>query len=213
MLPINPIPGEQHRSEGNVDQIRDILFGGQMREYDHRFAQLERQTAGESERLRLEIEERFRNLAEQSSAALRQLNEQLQAERETRTAEAQASRELRAAFENLTREAKEASERSEIRLREQETKLGEQENKLREQENKLGEQEGRLREQADRLREHAAQHQAAHEAARKEHEALAARIDEQMRQLTASSAERDTMSDLFTEMAGRLRRQPQPPSA
>lgn len=179
MLPTNPNPGDQQRSDGNVDQIRDILFGGQMREYDHRFAVLERQTAGEYERLRQEIEERFRAFAEQSSAAVRQLGEQLQAERAARAADAQnAAHERHAAFESFTRQLAEANERFENRLREQ-----------------------------------AAQQEAAHQAARQEREALAARIDEQLRQLTGSVAERDALSELFTEMAGRLRRPPQPPAA
>jgi DNA repair exonuclease SbcCD ATPase subunit len=184
MLPTNPNPGD-HRSEGNVDQIRDILFGGQMREYDHRFALLERQAAGDHERMRQEIEDRFRSLAEQSSAVIRQLGEQLEAERTARAAEAQSAQGLHAAVENLTRQLAEANERSEARLRELETQL----------------------------REHAAQHQAAHETARQEREALATRLDEQLRQLTGVVAERDALSELFTEMAGRLRRPPQPPSA
>jgi chromosome segregation ATPase len=188
MLPTNPIPGDQ-RSEGNVDQIRDILFGGQMREYDHRFALLERQAAGDHERLRQEIEDRFRNLAEQSSTLLRQLGEQVQAERAERAAEAQAATQaMHAAVEKFTRQLAEANERLEDRLREQDNKLREQETQLREQ---------------------AAQHQAAHETAGKEREALAARIDEQLRQLTGLASERDTLSDLFTEIAGRLRRRPE----
>jgi DNA repair exonuclease SbcCD ATPase subunit len=186
MLPTNPNPGDHQRPEGNVDQIRDILFGGQMREYDHRFALLERQTSGDHERLRLEVEERFRAWAEQSSAALRQLGEQLQAERTARAAETQsAAQATHAALENLTRQLTEATGRLETQLREQETRHREQE----------------------------AQHQATHETARQEREALATRIDEQLRQLTGVVAERDALSDLFTEMAGRLRRAPQPPSA
>lgn len=185
MLPTNPSPGDHQRPEGNVDQIRDILFGGQMREYDHRFALLERQTIGDHERLRQEVEERFRVWAEQSSGALRQLGEQLQAEWTARVAETQtAAQTMHAAVENLTRQLTEATGRFEARLQEQEARHREQE----------------------------AQHQAAHATARQEREALATRLDEQLRQITGVVAERDALSELFTEMAGRLRR-PQPPAA
>ena len=36
----------------NVDKIRDILFGGQMRDYEQRFARVEEETAKELNRLR-----------------------------------------------------------------------------------------------------------------------------------------------------------------
>ena len=32
---------DAEQAEGNVDKIRDILFGGQMREYERRFERLE----------------------------------------------------------------------------------------------------------------------------------------------------------------------------
>jgi seryl-tRNA synthetase len=41
-----------HAETGNVDKIRDILFGGQMRDYDKRFARLEERLLKESVELR-----------------------------------------------------------------------------------------------------------------------------------------------------------------
>ena len=45
--------------EGNVDQIRDILFGGQMRDYDRRFDELDERSKREAERARAEFIKRF----------------------------------------------------------------------------------------------------------------------------------------------------------
>jgi hypothetical protein len=45
--------------EGNVDQIRDILFGGQMRDYDRRFDEQEERSKREADRARAEFIKRF----------------------------------------------------------------------------------------------------------------------------------------------------------
>ena len=45
---------------GNVDKIREILFGGQMRAYDRRFTRLEERLAKESADLREEAKNLFR---------------------------------------------------------------------------------------------------------------------------------------------------------
>ena len=44
---------------GNVDQIRDIIFGAQMRDYEKRFARLEKRVLSESESLRSETSSRL----------------------------------------------------------------------------------------------------------------------------------------------------------
>lgn len=51
-------------SEGNVDQIRDILFGGQMRDYDRRFGELEERIRREAEKLRGDLLRRMDALEE-----------------------------------------------------------------------------------------------------------------------------------------------------
>ena len=47
---------------GNVDKIRDILFGSQMRDYDKRFAKLEERLLKESADLREDLKRRFDSL-------------------------------------------------------------------------------------------------------------------------------------------------------
>ncbi len=46
----------------SVEKIRDIIFGGQMRDYSRRFEALERRIAAESERLARDVENRLENL-------------------------------------------------------------------------------------------------------------------------------------------------------
>ena len=67
-----PIPEEGERSQGeqtlslddsasksNLDKIRDILFGAQLRDHDRRFAQLEQYLVSESAALRQDLQRRF----------------------------------------------------------------------------------------------------------------------------------------------------------
>ena len=56
-----PVDGTQDR---NVEQIRDILFGGQMRDYERRFQELDARIAAELSRLR---DEHGKRLAEMNA--------------------------------------------------------------------------------------------------------------------------------------------------
>ena len=86
---------------GNVDKIRDILFGSQMRDYDRRFADTEQRLQGESASLREELgrrmlatEQFLRAELESLSANLRaEERDRLQGVREAMEAVAQASRD------------------------------------------------------------------------------------------------------------------------
>lgn len=51
--------GGGNGADQNVDQIRDILFGGQMREYERRFQELAQRLEQEAARVRAEVEKRF----------------------------------------------------------------------------------------------------------------------------------------------------------
>lgn len=72
--------------EGNVDQIRDILFGGQMRDYERRFDELEERSRREAERARAEFIKRFESIeqllkdqADKHNAQLKKLDSELKA--------------------------------------------------------------------------------------------------------------------------------------
>jgi len=52
-------PDSDASGDRNVDQIRDILFGGQMRDYERRFVELAQRLEQESARLKTEMEKRL----------------------------------------------------------------------------------------------------------------------------------------------------------
>ena len=75
--------------EGNVDQIRDILFGGQMRDYDRRFDELEERSKREADRARAEVIKRFESIeqllkdqTDKHAAQLKKLDLELKANAE-----------------------------------------------------------------------------------------------------------------------------------
>ncbi len=78
--------------EGNVDQIRDILFGGQMRDYDRRFDELDERSKRDAERARAEFIKRFESIeqllkdqADKHAAQLKKLDAELKASAEAAT--------------------------------------------------------------------------------------------------------------------------------
>lgn len=85
----NPVPtksdGTGSQSEtGNVDKIRDILFGGQMRDYDKRFARLEERLTRESSELRDHTKRSVEALEYFVKSEFEALSARLDAEREGR---------------------------------------------------------------------------------------------------------------------------------
>ena len=69
---------------GNIDKIREILFGGHMRDYDRRFSRVEEQLVKESLELREDTRKRFEALEAFVKAELAALTDRLQAEQRTR---------------------------------------------------------------------------------------------------------------------------------
>jgi len=53
---------QESMEAGNVDQIRDIIFGAQMRDYEKRFIRLEERLLSESDSLRGETNRCIRKL-------------------------------------------------------------------------------------------------------------------------------------------------------
>ncbi|MEM9056041.1 MAG: hypothetical protein AAGD86_01115 [Pseudomonadota bacterium] len=77
----------------NVNKIRDILFGGQMRDYDRRFAELDSRLAADVERLSKDLSARMDNLESYIARELATLTERLTQEKSERTADREASQE------------------------------------------------------------------------------------------------------------------------
>ncbi|HSX61848.1 MAG TPA: hypothetical protein VLF18_16785 [Tahibacter sp.] len=73
-------------ADRNVDQIRDILFGGQMRDYERRFQELNERIEADFDALRQEQERRFAQLDKRLDEQLEKLGRALRQETADRTA-------------------------------------------------------------------------------------------------------------------------------
>ncbi len=73
--------------DGNVDKIREILFGGQMRDYEQRFADLEKRLTLQIDRLSNDFDKRMERLNTFARREIDKLSEHLKAERKERIAE------------------------------------------------------------------------------------------------------------------------------
>src|SRR5208282_564284 len=97
---------------GNVDKIRDILFGSQMRDYETRFARLEETVAKETSEMRESSRRRFDQLEQYIKREFESLESRIKAERDERSDTASHhSRELKDLGENLTRRLRELDDR------------------------------------------------------------------------------------------------------
>lgn len=85
--------------EGNVDKIRDILFGNQMRDYEQRLDAMEKRLAQTMERTARDTERKVERLDKYARRELDKLAEQIKAERKDRAAE---TREAASELNNLT---------------------------------------------------------------------------------------------------------------
>jgi hypothetical protein len=88
----------------DVDKIRDIIFGGQMREYAGRFEQMEKSLGETIDRLSKTFESRFEKLERSVEARLQQITERLAADREDRKTEHGAARSQLRDLEKLLKE-------------------------------------------------------------------------------------------------------------
>lgn len=79
-----PESSPKSSERGNVDQIRDILFGAQMEAYEEKFASLEERLIKESTTLREEILRQFQTLEQHLLREIQLLKDNLLAERDDR---------------------------------------------------------------------------------------------------------------------------------
>jgi DNA repair exonuclease SbcCD ATPase subunit len=96
--------GSLDPSPGNIDKIRDILFGSNMRDYDARFSRLEEALMKEAAELRESSRRRFEALETYVRKEIDGLQSRLKTERDERSeASSQLSRELKDASEALSK--------------------------------------------------------------------------------------------------------------
>jgi hypothetical protein len=87
---------EADGATGNLDKVRDLLFGQQMRDYDRKFARLEERLARETAELRDDLKRHLAALEAYMRAEVESLSDRLRAEQDTRSGAAQdLGRELR----------------------------------------------------------------------------------------------------------------------
>ncbi len=72
-------------AEGNVDQIRDILFGGQMRDYEKRFQRMEERILNESADLKDNMKKRMDSLESYVKDEVKAIGERIKEEQSERT--------------------------------------------------------------------------------------------------------------------------------
>ena len=109
---MNGVDPKDPAGVGNVDKIRDILFGNQMRDYESRFVRLEETLLKESADMRESTRKRLDSLEGYLKKELEALKERLKTERDERTASGkQHARDLNGANESLEKRIRELDER------------------------------------------------------------------------------------------------------
>lgn len=92
------------RTPANIDKIRDILFGTNMREYEARFLRLEAAVAKETSDLRESMRRRFETLESHLKKEIESLHARVKAERDERAEGlSQRARELKETADGLDR--------------------------------------------------------------------------------------------------------------
>jgi hypothetical protein len=110
-------------SAGNLDKVRDILFGGQMRDNDRRFQRLEERLVQETAELKDEVRKRLGALEQFVKQEMGSLAERIKTEHDERTDAtkdlARDARETAKAFEKKTGHLDDQISRAQRELRQQ----------------------------------------------------------------------------------------------
>lgn len=162
---------------GNVDKIREILFGNHMREYDARFAKLEETLLKEAAELRDGTRRRFEALEAFVKSELDSLQARLKSEREERTSQ----------IKQHGKELQEVSEGLSARLRDLDDTTSEAQRKLR---NEILDQSRSLMDEM-----------------RSRQEEIGKLLDRRFQELRASKTDRAALAALFSEVALRLNKE------
>ena len=130
---------------GNIEKVRDILFGSQMRDYEKRFARMEERLAKETANLREETRKRFDAIEGYAKREVESLSDRLSTEQNERTESLKREAgslderlkvehtERAEALKELSRELKEADRLLEKRIAQLDDLLGKTSRELRQQ--------------------------------------------------------------------------------
>lgn len=161
----------------NLDKVRDILFGNQMREVERKFARLEERLIKECTNLRDENRKRLDSLESYFKTEISSLAKQVNNEQGER---GQALKALTEQHKNIT-----------ISL----------ENKLAQFEEKTINNQREMREQILN------QSKNLHDDIRQKYEEILAALERDTKELRKDKTDRSTLAQLFTELAIRLNQQ------
>jgi hypothetical protein len=159
---------------GNIEKVRDILFGGQMRDTERRFARLEERLAQETAELKDDVRKRLAALEQFVKQETESLAERIKSEHDDRSD----------AEKDLSREARENAKAFEKKTGMLDDQIGRVQRELRQQILELHQQ------MTDDLRQ-------------KVDEVLA-RLTQESTDLRNDKTDRATLASLLTEMAMRL---------
>jgi len=176
-----PVPNEAETrpqilrgGAGNVDKIRDILFGSQMRDYEARFARLEETLVKETQEIRETNRRRFDQLESYIKREFDTVQARFKSERDERLDVAsQHSRELKELGESLSRRIRDLDDRSSAVERDMRSQI------------------------MDQAREITSEMHAIHDE-------VVSLLDKRVHELRDSKTDRAALSTLFTEVALRL---------
>jgi hypothetical protein len=160
---------------GNVDRIRHILFGSQMRDYDGRFKRLEDRLAKESAELRGDLQKRLDDL----EGFIRGEVESLANRQRTETSERSQ------AFERMGRELAEAARNLESRIGQLDERTA---NDLRDLRQRLLDQSKALSAEI-----------------KDKHAQVQSSLDGEARQIRDAMTGRESLAEMFSEVALRLK--------
>ena len=159
---------------GNVDKIRDILFGSQMRDYESRFASLEEALLKETSDIRETSRRRIDQLENYLKAEFEALQNRLKSEREERAdMGSQQSRELKEASESLSRRLRDFDDRGAAVERDLRAQLLQQSKEFNDQ-------------------------------LRARHDEIGTLLEKRFQELRHGKTDRASLATLFTEVALRL---------
>ena len=159
----------------NIDQLRDIIFGGQMREYERRFARMEERLAKDLAAVRDEVRDRCAGLERYMHDELESLTVELRANQQSRAVEER----------RLSESIGDAAKSTEERMAALNELVGKQYRELRAQ---LLEQTKAITDDIQRR-----------------HADLLAQVERDAAELRDGKADRTALSALFMEVALRLR--------
>jgi hypothetical protein len=173
----NTVGEEASREGANVDKIRDILFGSQMRDYEKRFVRLEERLTRDAEALRDELKKRFDALEAFVRQEAESLGQRLKSEKGERVE----------ALKELTREVRDSDKALEKKLAQVDDAVAKGTSELR----------TRILEQSKNLSAEIGD----------KHRELSTALDREVQALRADKTDREALADLFTELALRLKKE------